>query len=902
MRFLARPLLWLRALVSRRQVEDEMSREMRFHLEMETERLVQDGIPADEARRRALVSFGGVERYKEAVRDERGFRSLDAVGAELRLAVRGLAAHPAFAAVVVLTIAIGIGATTAVYSWADWALFRPVPGVRDPSQMVSIGFQTAPDAHGAIMPTGISYPNFIDLRNTTHAFAGLAGYSQETGQLAVAGADPMELTGAVVLGNYFGVLGVTPRLGRAFTAAELAPTADAAVVVISDSIWRTTFGGARDVLGRHVKVNSVDFTVIGVAPPAFRGTERSGDFDLWFPPSAFSLLRHHHYDLTDRGNTVFEQLIGRLRPGITPAVAQNELNRRLAILVAAYPGINDVYKKCHAFVNADLGMETYMRAGLADTVRMVLVVVALILLISCANVANLLLLRGSQRREAMAVRRALGASGRRVLGQYVSEGLVLALAGALLGFGVAVLLAQLFGGQTYYGTPRYAHLLLDRRVLTVAVAVTLATGVLFGLAPAVSALRDDPMRLLKEGAGRQSARRAPMRASLTVAQVGAATALVVGALLLARTLHDIGRVDLGFDGNHVSTFYVDARPQGFPPARMDAIRREMLARASALPGVEAAAIATSLPALGAYMTLGVHLPQDTAKRPRAMAISFTVSADYFRALHIPIVRGASFSPGSFDDTTSREVIVSVSLARTLFGHGDPIGQQIITAAPGDRGPKTIVGVVGDIRPYGPLQAVRPAVYLPSAGGPFGALLQSSFVLAIRSPRSPAAVRQEVKMILASVSPEVPLPTAEPLSALVDRLVSGPRLFIRLIGVLAVIAMTLAAIGLYSVIAFTVAERTREIGIRMALGAYGGAVVGLVARQSARLVAVGLLIGVGGAYVLARLLTKWLYGVGPLDPASYAGAAIVWVLLALAASVVPARAATRVDPTIAMRAE
>ncbi len=902
MRWLTALRHWLRALIARDRVETEMAREMRFHVEMETEQLMRDGVPPDEARRRALVVFGGMERYKDAVRDERGLHVLDAFATEFRVALRGLLQRPAFAAVVVVTIAIGTGATTAVYSWADWALFRPVPGVRDPGRMVSVEFLTEPDEHGGFSMTGISYPNYRDLKATVHSFSGLAGYADETAQLAGPGVDPLELQAHVVLGDYFGVLGVVPVLGRTFLASELQPDAADRVAMISDSIWHSAFDASRDVLGRQVKINGVQFTIVGVAPPGFRGTDRAGDIDLWFPAAAFGALRHQAFDLDDRHATAFMELIGRLRPGVTPEAAQTELGRRIAILVSAFPKINGIYTECHPVVSADLGMETRRRGGMVETVRLVLASVALILLIACANVANLLLLRATRRREALAVRRALGATGRRVVGQHVIEGVLLSVAGSAAGLALAVLLARIFSSQSLFGAPKYSHFVLDRRVLAAAILLSLANGLLFGAAPAIAALRDDPMRLLKNAAVRQSARRAPLRSALTVIQVGAATTLVVGALLLGRTLRAISHVDLGFDAENVSTFWIDSRPQGYSPARVASLRQTLLARTSALPGVNAVAIASSLPAMGAYFNVGVQTMEDTAKRSGTTAAQFTVSPGYFRSLRIPILRGATFPPGTFDDSTTADAVISQSLSRMLFGTVDPVGRQFRMAGMGGPDIRTVVGVAGDVHDEGPIAPPGLAVYVPSGAGPFGASLNASFELVVRSSRPPGVVRRDVRSILQAAAPDVPLPTAEPFSALVQRTVSGARLFARLVGVLALLAVMLAAIGLYSVIAFAVAERYREIGIRMALGATGRGVVGLVVRQSGTLVGVGLLLGLGGAFVLARLLSSWLFGVGPFDPLSYLGAAIAWVVLALVATFVPARAATRVDPTIAMRAE
>jgi putative ABC transport system permease protein len=896
-----RMLLWFRALFSRRGVERDMAREMRAHIEMETEHNVGLGLPPDEARRRAMVEFGGVERFKQAVRAERGTGWLDALGTDLRVAVRTLAKRPAFTTVVVLTIAVGIGATTAVYSWANWALFRPVPGVRDPGGAVGVGIEKSMPG-GGMSPAGISYPNFVDLAATVQSFSQLAGYTNAAAQLSAPGIEPVQFLAVVVLGDYFGVLGVVPRLGRAFSAAELHPASADRVVVISDSVWRTAFGGRRDALGRLVDINGTQFTVIGVAPPGFRGTDRRGDRDLWFPPSAFGPLLHHPIDVEKRGENDFQNLIGRLRPGVTPQQAQNETNRRLNILVAQYPGINDIFKDYHAVVSPDLGAASWYRGTLVDVVHLQLGIVALVFLIACANVANLLLLRGVRRRAEVAVRRALGASAARVVGQHLVEGVLLSFGGGAVGLVVAAILARVFSSTSLGGMGPMPHLALDGRVLTAAAVLCLGTGLLFGLAPGLVALRHDPMRHLKDGTGSHSGARAPARSALTVVQIAAAMALVVGAVLLGRTLYNMAHVDLGFDPNQVSVYWINARPQGYAPDRVQAIRRTILEQASAIPGVQSAAIASTLPGMGAYIRLSLHTLGDTSKAASHLANMFIVSPAFFRSLHITIVRGRPFTTDEFDDTTSHSAIISLTAAHALFGETDPVGRQFDASSYAGAEPKTVVGVTADVHVEGPRDADRLALYIPVAGGMLANSYNPFFALVIRSSRPEADFRHQAQTVFARVAPGLPLPTAQSFATITQRSIGDSLLFARLVGVLALLAAVLATIGLYSVVAFAVAERTHEIGIRMALGAREAAVVKLVVRQSALLTIVGLAIGTGGAIALARLLASKLFGVTPLDPSTYVAAAAIWALLATLASIVPARAAARVNPVEALRYE
>ncbi|HEY5218640.1 MAG TPA: ADOP family duplicated permease, partial [Gemmatimonadaceae bacterium] len=770
----------------------------------------------------------------------------------------------------------------------------------DPGRIVSVNFQRQMPG-GGISLTGISYPNYLDLAATMSSLTHFAGYAPVEAQMAAPSIEPAEVQAVIVLGDYFGTLGVVPRLGRAFNSAELAPSAADRIVVISDSLWRSAFDSRRDVLGRRIDVNGAEFTVIGVAPPGFRGTDRTGTLDLWFPPSAYALLDHFPMNLSDRRANAFMNLIGRLRPGVSAAQAQDEANRRLDILVAQFPGINDVYKECHAVVNTDLGLPTWGRGYTVDVVHLQLGIVALVLLIACANVANLLLLRGVRRREELAVRRALGASTARLIGQHMIEGVLLSLAGGLAGLGVAVILARVFSTARLGAVGTYRHLALDGRVLIAMLVLCVGTGVVFGLIPGLAALRHDPMLDLKDGTRRHSDGRSPVRNTLTVVQIAAAMALVSGAVLLGRTLYNLAHVNLGFDPSDVAVYYINARPQGYAPARIEALRHDVLDQASALPGVQSVALASSLPSMGAYFDENIHAVGDTSKKGQFDATSFTVSAEFFRTLKIPILRGRAFTHDEFDDTTSRSAIINLATARALFGNSDPVGRQFDLGSSRAPNTKTVVGVVGDLHVDGP-KTTALGIFMPAAEGWFARSINPTFALVIRSARSEGDLRHDVSAMLGRVAPGLPLPTAQSYAAIVRASVSDSYLFARLVGVLAALAAVLATIGLYSVVAFAVAERAHEIGIRMALGARATTVVRLVVRQSAQLTVIGIVIGTGGAVALAKFLTSKLFGVAPLDPGAYVAAALIWALLAAIASLVPARAAVRVEPAIAMRAE
>jgi predicted permease len=887
----------LRALVKKDVLEQDLDEELRFHLEMQVEQNLREGMTPDEARRQALIAFGGVEGHKEACRDARGVRVLEDTGAEMKYALRSLRKNPGFTAVAIFTLAVGIGATTAVFSLANWVLLRPVPGVEAPEELAIVQFWRSEGNW-----TGVSYANLMDLARAAPAFSGLAGYQSTHLQAAFEGAPPRVLSGETVVGDYFGVLGMRPQRGRFFQPDELLPASTARVAVISDALWRTGFSASSDVLGQRLRLNGSEFTVVGIAPPKFRGVERLGDTDVWLPPAMYPVLRHEpDWNTADRDASYFFEIIGRFRPGATPEMAQEQLRSAMERLVESFPEENEIYTEFIPTVTAGVGVPVHGRARIHETVRLLLGIVSLVLLIACANVANLLLFRGVRRRGEMAMRRALGASASRILRQHLAEGIILSVLGASGGVLIAVWMTDLFEGQRILGLPRIEELTVDWRVLTFALLLALGTGVLFGLFPAWVAWRQDFLPHLKDASRTGTGRGSWLRGTLTIAQVSASIVLLVGALLLARTLHNLSRVEVGFDPERVLAFGISPDAQGYSEERVRALRQQLIERIGALPGTRSVSLASSAPFAGAYTRFRVRAADAPEGSPPLKPHAFFVSPDYFTTLEIPLLAGRTFTDAETfavpEAAKEGGIVISRNLARKLFGDVNPLGKRVIEEGYKETFTHTVVGIADDTRASDLRAEPELVVYRPLA-----ASWQSSAFILIRSALPRASAEAAVQKAVTGIDRSLPFFRVEMLSEAVAQHMDQERLLARVIGLLALLAALLAAIGLYGVIAYSVAQRTREIGIRMALGAHAAAVVRLVARQSVLLVGVGLLLGVAGAVALSRVLESRLFGVEPLDPFTYAAAGALFALVALIATAAPARTAVRVDPVDALRSE
>jgi predicted permease len=876
---------------TRASTDGELNEELDFHIDMERERLERSGVAQAEAQRRARAAFGGYDRIAEETRDARGFAWLDTVWRDVRFGARGLARNPGFTLAAVLTLAIGIGATTSVFGLANALLIRPVPGVRAAEDLVVVQF--SPE-RGLV--AGISHANIEDLRTGAPALSGLAGHAGRTLQARAADGRPFEIEASIVEGDYFAVLGLQPREGRWFTPAESAPGAAGDVAVISERFRSTRFGGVEGVVGRTLHVNAASYTIVGVAPAGFHGTDHASGADVWLPPAAYGRMWHRPIDASDRRASIFYELVGRLAPGASPEQAEQQLRVTMAALVARYPDVNSDYVDHIPTVYPGLGVPVGVRPETTRTIRLLFGIVSVLLLIACANVANLLLFRGVSRSGETAVRRALGASGARLAQQHVAEGLLLSLLGGGAGVCVAVALNNVVRGQGLFGLPAIESIALDWRVLAFVFAGALVTGVIITLAPALAALRTNMSHSMRATGRSANAEGAALRGALTVVQVAASLALLIGALLLVRTVQNLRDVERGFDPDAVLAYGYDPSPQGHDAESAHALRRRLLDEVAALPGIRSASMASWLPVPGDRQVARISVPGSDAD-PVAAA-SFDVSAGYFTTLGTRIVAGRGFTTEEQHDPPAARsgVVLGAATARALFGDGEAVGRVVNVHGFTGTTQQPVIGVAEDVR-MGARDDVMPTLYQPLGA----AALPHGYVL-VRSSLPPVQTDRLIADALARIDPNIPFFHAASLGDGFSRAQAEERLLARLLGLFAALAVALSSIGLYGVISYSVARRRREIGIRMALGARAVTVVRLVARQSFMLLAAGVVLGAVGGYALSRLLASRMYGVTTVDPGTYLAAIAGFALVAALASAMPARSATRVDPIETLRQE
>ena len=882
-----------RALLFRRSEERDMEEELSFHLDQEIEKNLRVGLSPTEARRRALVAFGGVDRFAEQVREARGVQPLENALRDVRFGLRRLRREPGLTAAAVLSLAVGIGATTTVFAHANWLLLRPVPGVAAVDELVIVSFEDEPG-----QPTGVSHPNLEDLRAATPALAGLVAEQSAPLQGVAPEGSPFTLTGRVVEGDYFGVLGVRPALGRFFTSEERSPAAAGDVVVISDRIWSQQFGRAPDVIGKVLRLNAETYTVVGVASASFRGVERIAEVDVWLPPAAYGRVRHTEMDVSDRGRRIFFNVIGRLARGASSRDAQEQLRAASRALIEQYPDENGIFESHPPTVYPGIGLEVLLREPTARTLRLLMGVVAVLLLLAAANVANLLLFRGVSRQPETSMRRALGASAGRLIQQQVTEGLLLSLLGGVAGVGAALVLGRSFQGQSLLGLPALQGVAIDWRVVGFGLGGALAAGLLATSIPAVVAVRSSLLAASRRSDRSGSGYSAAARGALTVVQIAASLTLLVGATLLVRTVRNLGRVELGFEPEAVISFSYNAAPQGYDAEAGRALDRGLLERVRAVPGVERASVASEGPTTS-FNGLRILSP-DRPDEPIDVR-GFAVSADYFSTLGIRLLAGRAFTTEEEHAPLAEAagVVLSAAAASALFGEPVTAAVGRVVEIPGSRGGGTfvVVGVSADFRAQGVRRPPTLAVHLP-----LGAAWHTGRQVFLRTALPRDETELAVTRAMREIDPGIPFNRVATLSENVRQSIAEERLMAKLLGLFSLLAAALAGMGLYSVIAYSVARQKREIGIRMSLGARRAQVVGLVVRSSVGLVVIGLAAGIGGGYALSRLLASRLFGVTPLDTPTYGIAAGAFMLVALVASLLPASAAARVDPIETLKAE
>jgi predicted permease len=862
----------IRGSLTTRSVEARLDEEIRFHLDMRAERAVRRGVPREAAQREAAIAFGGREPWREAVRDEYRHRPLESLWHDARYAIRSLRKSPAFTTVALLTFALGVGANTAVFSVVSGILFRPLPFAN-------------PHRLAAIWPTrAISNAELEYMQSHTKGFEAIAAFSPGWGIALTGSGEPHQLDAARVSTNYFQTLGVRPALGRSFANSESSP-GQWDVAVISHALWTTQFGSDSSIVGRVVHMDGAPTQIVGVMPAGFEAIQAR--VEAWLPLQIDRTSRFY------TGQTALA--FGRLAPGATLGSSEAEL-RTLIPRMRTQFNYTDDYGRGNTVVS--------MRVGLVGNVRQPLLVllgaVAFVLLIAGANLGNLMLVAAIGRRRELSVRRALGASRGQVAQQLLVHSIVVASAGGILGTAIGVLGVRGLQALLPATLPMLGSVSVDWRVLLVSAAITILVGLVFGIAPALVATGVDPDGALRVSSANTGTRAgAAMRQTLVVVEIALAMVLVVGAGLMTESLWRLSRVDLGFDPNGVLSFRIQpSSGQVAAPAQVQQYFEQMTRRIAALPGVSRVGAAQHLPLSGFNWQTDVAgennpLPSGV-EHPRAVWRS--VTGDYFGAMSIPLLRGRAFTAADGPDAP-KVVVINDAMARRFWPGRNPVGERIIVGSAPRTERATIVGVVGNVRFASPSTPPSDELYRPNAQQQ---LMFMHFV--VKSSKDPRSLIPGIREVIREQDPMVPVAEVEAMGELYAASTSTPRTIALLLLAFAGGGLALGAVGIYGVISYAVGQRTRELGIRVALGAIEGRIVSMVVGDGLRLAVIGIATGAVAAMFAARSLRTLVFGVETSDLGTYLGVAAVLAIVSLAASYVPARRAARVDPLTALRSD
>jgi putative ABC transport system permease protein len=877
----------LRGFVAPGAAERDFREELASHLELATEDNVRRGLTREEAERAARVRLGGQAALRETNREERGLPLVETFQQDARFAARLLRRSPGFTVVVLLTLALGIGANTALFGVVDAVLLKPLPYVR-PDRLFNL-FQVQPQQ--GVKGTGWSHPNFEALRAQARSFASMAGAQQHQLTLTT-GREPAVVYASSVGPEFFSVFGEAPLAGRALRAEDGAAAAPA-VAVLSERLWRTRFGADLRVLGSSIQLDRRAFTVVGVMPAAFRFPSAAGGEQVWIPVvhdplfGAWMPRRAGHW----------LQVTGRLKPGVTVDEAKAELATIASRLAAAFPAENAGWEIRMAPLQQ-------MIVGDASTPLLVLLgAVGLVLLIACANVANLLLARATSRAREMAVRAALGASRARIVRQLLSEAAVLGLVGGALGIALAYGSVPALRGLLPASLPQADAIRVDARVLGFGLALSTLVSVAFGLAPAWLAARGDRRAALREDGARtgEPASRGRVRRALAALEVALALVVLVAAGLLLRSFARLTSVRPGFETENVVKADISLPQYQYrTKAEWSRFADELLSRLQSVPGLEDVAVAVPRPIADRCLTLPVEIVGDPAASTSASRAAeyVSVSTDYFRVMSIPLQAGRVFDRRDAD-ASPRVAIVSRALARAYFKDQDPLGRRLRfgfpPGAPGAE--REIVGVVGDVRAMGLGQEPGPMMYVPYAQEPFwGANL------VVRSALGPASVAAAIREQVRRLDKDLPVTDVAAMPDVLQESVAQPRLRTLLLALFGAMALALAATGIFGVVSYSVSCRTSEIGIRLALGASRLSILRLVLRETLALTLAGLGVGLPCALAASRLLSHQLFELSPFDPLTLVATSSVLAGVATLAACVPARRAMRVEALVALRHE
>jgi predicted permease len=891
MRRLRAWLLRWGGLLRKEQREREFVEEMEAHLQMHIEDNLRSGMGPEEARRQALIKLGGLQQAKELYQDRRGLPALETLWQDMRFGLRMLRKSPGFTAVAVLTLALGIGANTAIFSIVNGVLLNPLP-FPHPEQLVVLHESKPNFDHGSI-----SYPNFQDWRKDNHTFSSMATSRGYYFSLTGTGAAE-QLNGQFMTADFFETLGVKPILGRTFTHAEELPGAGP-VVLISENLWQRKFGSP-NVLGKGISLEGKLYTIIGVIPASFHFTGGIlPSRDVYAPMGQW-----RNPALTDRSAGMGMRGIARLKPGVSLEQANADMQRVTSNLTAAFPDVNKG-------VGAKLvPLKEQMVGNVRPFLLVLLIAVGFVLLIACVNVASLMLARSTGRMREFAVRTALGASRRRVVRQLLTESLLLAGAGGALGLLLAVWGTHAGLKLLPQALPRAEEIGLDLRVLFFTMAISLLAGTLFGLMPALKTSRADPHTALKEGGRGASGIRHRAQSIFVVAEMAMALVLLIGAGLMVRSLTRLWNVDPGFNPHNVLTFGYTL-PPSMINGNPDAIRaayRDFDEKLAATPGVKAVSQSWAGMPMGGDSEEQFWLdgqPKPASGSEMNWTLNYTVGPDYLKVMGIPLKRGRFFTPHD-DEKSPMTGVIDEVFARKFFPNEDPIGKYIVM---NDGSRKVeIVGIVEHVKQWGldtddtyPLRAELYTAYkqMPDS---FVRLAPSGIDAVVRYTGTTEGAVAAIRKTIGGMSNQQIIYDLQTMESVISDSLAERRFVMVLLGMFAVLALLLASVGIYGVIAYVVGQRTQEIGIRMALGAQRLDVLRLMLWEGTRLALVGVAIGIAAALALTRLMTKLLYGVGATDPLTFAGLAVVLTAVAVAASYIPARRAMRVDPMEALRCE
>jgi predicted permease len=953
--------LRLRSLFRRRRADAELDAELRDHLQQKIAYFTASGMSPEEAHRQALIALGGIEQTKEKCRDARRTHFIETLAQDLRYAARMLRKSPGFTAVAVLTLALGIGANTAIFSFIDAVLLRSLP-VNDPQQLVLLRWnaRAKPKIHGSDGyddcdrnsrdgACNFSLPFFKAIRTEDNTFPGMAAFAGPI-DVDLSGNGAASIAqGTYVSGDFFSTLGVRAFIGRPLTPSDDTPSAPPAIV-LNYAYWVRAFGSDRSVVGRTVRLDSTVATIVGVADPHFTNLTPGKTQDFFMPISLIDRVRDQwagHVDyLTDAGNW-WVVMLDRLKPGVSIGQAQAAATTiyRNEMLHGAAPAFKEADAPAIHLEPAQSGLNGES-SRIAPMLLLMMIVVGFVLLIACANVAGLALARSAARQKEMAVRLALGAGRARIIRQLLTESVLLSFAGGALGILFSIWGVDAIGKLLTRGDQPFPFVVgPDWRILTFTIAATLATGIFFGLAPALRSSRVDLTPSLKESASSlpggvvHTHRWFRLGDALVVAQVALSIVVLIGAGLLVRTLRNLQSINPGFDARNILLFGIDPTIAGYTDAQTQQLYSNLQERLAALPGVLSVSYSEEALLAGGWSGTEIHLDGTPPKQDITNLKQLPVGLNFFSTMRIPILAGRAFTSADFaaavannaaaaawaaparanaaspsasnapaaasardayDHSAPVPVIINEAFAKKFLPNKNPVGMHMGGPQMSDDeaqhpGPGyTIVGVAGDTK-YDRINiATEPILFLPVTG--------NSANFELRTAANPTSVIKSVRDVVAQAGDNLPLTKVRTQTEQMDYLLFQQRMLARLSGFFGVAALVLACIGLYGLLSYEVARRTRELGIRMALGAQRRDLLKLVVGQGILLALIGAAIGIAAALGVTRFISTMLFGIHADDPLTFAGVAILLTLVALAACYIPARRAMRVDPIIALRYE